>query len=77
MKMKFTIECEMAEGWIPAFLGMLKQMQRLSHLGSSRIVAIYSDGDGSFRPEFSWHKNLPDPAKPKKENNDGTLFDNY
>ena len=50
--MKFTIECEMKKRWIPHFVGMLKIMQVLGGWGSSRVVGIFSDGDGDFRPKF-------------------------
>lgn len=79
---KFTIECEMKERWIPHFLGMLKTMQQLGNLGSSRNVSIFSDGDGDFRPKFQWKSELPEPAHPLKKEmsgksprNDGYLFD--
>ena len=31
---------------------MLKEMERLGNIGSSKKVGIYSDGDGDFRPKF-------------------------
>lgn len=48
----FSIRCTMRKRWVPHFLGMLKMMQRLGSVGSSRVVAIYADGDGDFRPKF-------------------------
>lgn len=71
----FTITCTMNERWIPHFLGMLKYMQQLGNLGSSRKVCIYSDGDGDFRPKFDWENNLPIPAKEMLENDGDKLFD--
>ena len=71
--MKFTIECEMKDRWVPHFLGMLKYMQQLGGLGSSRKVTLYSDGDGDFRPKFTWSQELPETAKPV-EDNDGNRF---
>lgn len=62
-KKKFTIECEMNERWVPHFLGMLKKMQQLGSLGSSREITFYADGDGDFRPKFNWDTTLPEPAK--------------
>lgn len=50
--MKFTIEYEMEDRWVPYFLSMLKYMQYLGSIGASRVVALYSDGDGDFRPKF-------------------------
>lgn len=50
---KFTIEVEMQERWIPHFMSMLKYMEHLGNIGSSRDVVLYSDGDGDFRPKFT------------------------
>lgn len=75
--MKFIIECEMNDKWVATFLGMLKYIEKLGNMGSSRIVAIYSDGDGSFRPKFTCDPTLPVSIRPKKENNGNVLFDNY
>ena len=44
----------MNERWIPHFLAMLKQMEYLGNIGSSKNVVFYSDGDGDFRPKFEW-----------------------
>ena len=55
---KFTIECEMKERWIPHFLGMLKKMEQLGGLGSSRPVGIFADGDGDFHPKFKWDDEI-------------------
>jgi hypothetical protein len=52
MKKRFTIMCEMEERWIPHFMSMLKYMEYLGNIGSSRKVTLYSDGDGDFRPKF-------------------------
>ena len=54
--MKFTIECEMEDRWVLHFLAMLKYMQHLGKVGSSRRVCLYSDGDGDFKPKFVWDK---------------------
>ena len=72
----FTIRCEMSNRWVPHFLGMLRKMQSLGAIGSSREVAIYSDGDGDFRPRFTWESDLPAPAPPRTEERSGdVLFD--
>ena len=71
----FRITCTMRAGWVPHFLGLLRRMQHLGGIGSSRYVTIYSDGDGSFRPIFTWDNNLPEPAEPVKEYGGHTLFD--
>lgn len=67
-KQTFTITCTMNERWIPHFLGMLKLMERLGGLGSSRTVSFYADGDGDYRPKFEWNEKLPEPASPTKPN---------
>jgi len=76
---KLTIECEMKDRWVPHFLGMLKKMQVLGGIGSSRKVAILSDGDGDFRPKFKfkrpWFKKLPPPAEPIENKDGNTLYD--
>ena len=72
----FILKCTMRTTWLPHFLGMLKRMQYLGAVGSSRHVTIYSDGDGSFRPIFEWDKDLPEPALAmKRAKNGDTLFD--
>lgn len=48
----FNIKCTMDERWADAFIGMLVKMQLLGSVGSSRVLAFFSDGDGSFRPKF-------------------------
>lgn len=58
------IEVTMRTRWVPHFVGMLKTMQRLGSLGSSRLVGIYADGDGDFRPTFTFSENVPEEANP-------------
>jgi len=53
-KITFTIKCTMNARWARQFLGMLKTIQSLGSMGSSREVAIYADGDGDFRPKCEW-----------------------
>lgn len=74
-KVKFTIECEMKARWVPHFLSMLKYMQQLGSMGSSRTVSFYADGDGDFSPKFKWDENLPAKAKPVKDNNGDRTYD--
>lgn len=50
----------MRERWVPHFVSMLRRMESLGSLGSSRTVGIVSDGDGDFRPTFDFSVN-PDP----------------
>lgn len=73
--MKFTIEAEMKDRWVPHFLSMLKYMQQLGGLGSSRTVAIYADGDGDFRPKFKWDDALSSDAKPIKDDKGDRIYD--
>lgn len=74
-KTKFTIECEMGERWVPHFLAMLKYMQQLGSMGSSRSITFYADGDGDFRPKFTWDSNLPADAKPIRDNDGDRTYD--
>jgi len=71
----FTIKVTMEKRWVPHFLAMLKYMQKLGSLGSSRRVALYSDGDGDFCPKFKWSKKLPSAAIPIEDNNGNRLYD--
>ncbi len=73
---EFRITVKMGTRWVPHFLGMLKRMQVLGSMGSSRQVAIYADGDGDFHPTFKWDSDLPEPARPIKDSQSGdVLFD--
>ena len=53
-KEEIIIKAKIEERWIPHFLSMLKYMEELGNMGSSRQVCIYSDGDGDFRPKFEF-----------------------
>jgi hypothetical protein len=64
--MKFKIECEMEARWVPHFVSMLKYMQYLGSVGSSRRVTIYADGDGDFRPRFKFFRGLFRKLKVRK-----------
>jgi hypothetical protein len=71
----FTIKCTMSTRWIPQFLSMLKYMARLGGQGSSRIVSLYSDGDGDFRPKFEWDEELAVEVEPLRDENGDHLYD--
>lgn len=71
----FTVSCAMLSRWVPQFLGMLKQMQRLGSISSSREITFYADGDGDFRPRFSWADDLPAPANGIGGTKGSVLFD--
>lgn len=73
--MKFTIEVEMEDRWVPHFLAMLKYMEQLGSLGRSRCVSLYADGDGDFRPKFKWDRTLPSKVEPKLDNNGNRHYD--
>lgn len=65
----------MDKKWVPHFLAMLKYMQHLGSIGSSRSVTFFSDGDGGFRPKFEWEKGLPANVKPVYDTNGDRTYD--
>lgn len=71
--MKFQIEVDMPDRWVSHFLGMLKEMQYLGDMGGSRNITFYADGDGDFRPKFSWPDNLA-VAEPDSRDDLGNSF---
>ncbi len=73
--MKFIIEVEMKDRWVPHFLAMLKYMQYLGGVGSSRLVSFMSDGDGDFRPKFKWSPALKDDALHIKDEGGNRTYD--
>ena len=74
MQVKFTIECEMEDRWVDDFMSVLKRMEYLGNVGSSRKVALYADGDGDFRPKFSANIQYK-PKLPIEDNNGNYLYD--
>lgn len=64
---EMTINIRVKKRWIPHVVGMLEHMQRLGTMGSSRWVHFFSDGDGDFRPKFSFD-HVIQAAKPVKIN---------
>ena len=72
---KFNIICTMKNRWVPQFLAMLKYMQQLGSMGSSRKVTIYADGDGDFNPMFEWNDSLPSDAEAIKDQDGNKTFD--
>lgn len=64
----------MQERWIPHFLSMLKNMERLGNIGASRTVAIFADGDGDFRPKFNVSIEY-DEVPPVRDDNGNTTYD--
>ncbi len=72
---EFTIKVTMRSHWVPHFLAMLRYMQQLGSIGSSREVGIFADGDGNFRPKFEWASTLPSKAEPVRDDNGNRLYD--
>ena len=72
---EFTIKVKMKNRWIPHFLSMLKYMEYLGNIGSSRKVTMYSDGDGDFQPKFEFDESLPSEIKPIKNENGNRTYD--
>lgn len=50
---KFVIEVEMKEKWVPYFMSMLEEMERLGNEGRGKVVGIYSGGELDFKPKFN------------------------
>lgn len=73
--MKFKIECEMDERWTSHFLAMLKYMEYLGKVGSSRYVTFMADGDGDFRPKFKWDESLPSNAVARTDKDGDRFYD--
>lgn len=67
--MKFTIEVDMKDRWVPHFIAMLMKMEQLGNIGSSRSVCLYVDGDGDFHPKFKFE------ILPKSEDNESFTYD--
>lgn len=51
---EFDIHVSMEERWIPHFQSFLKYMESMGSAGHSAIVGFYADGDGDFRPGFTF-----------------------
>ena len=71
--LEFHIKVTIPVRWARHFLAMLKKMQELGGIGSSRTVAIYSDGDGDFQPKFEYSATLDDKAEPGMDNGENYL----
>ena len=71
----FTLTVTMGARWVPHFLGMLRYMQHLGNIGSSRRVSLYADGDGDFRPKFAWDASLKSDALPVTDTKGDRLYD--
>jgi hypothetical protein len=71
----FNLICSMKDRWVPHFLAALKYMQRLGGIGSSRMVSFFADGDGDFRPRFTWDDSLPSDVEARKDEDGNKTFD--
>jgi hypothetical protein len=71
---EFDIKCKMKARWVPHFLSMLAEMESLGNIGSSRVVSIFSDGDGDFRPKFK-HRVKYDRVEADIGDGDSRQFD--
>lgn len=65
----------MDERWVAPFLSMLNRMEYLGNIGSSRMVAIYADGDGDFHPHFKWDDDLPPERAPNRDTGGDYIYD--
>ncbi|HDG7527511.1 TPA: hypothetical protein PFR81_002006 [Clostridioides difficile] len=74
MEKEITIKIKMEERWINDFCSMLKMMENLGNVGSSKIVGIYSDGDGDFRPKFEIDTDF-EKVHPKTNKIDMKIYD--
>lgn len=71
---EFTIKVKMKERWIPHFMSMLKYMEHLGSVGSSRDVGIYADGDGDYQPKFETDIDW-DTKEPNEDINGNRYYD--
>lgn len=55
-------------------MSMLKYMEYCGSVGRSRRVALYSDGDGDFRPKFATSTEW-DEKEPIKDDNGHRIYD--
>lgn len=74
MNKEFNIKVKMEERWVNDFCSMLKQMELLGKIGSSKTVGIFSDGDGDFRPKFEIDIDF-DTTIPKINKSDMKVYD--
>ena len=71
----FEMTVTMRKRWVPHFLAMMKHMEYLGNIGSSRTVTILADGDGDFRPKFEWDEKLPSDAEPCNSTDNKNYYD--
>jgi len=73
----FVLRVTMKKRWMPHFIAMLKYMEYLGGIGSSRQVTLYADGDGDFRPKFRtlFGRKLKSDANPIKDRHGNRVYD--
>lgn len=74
-EIEFTINIKIQKRWLPCFLSMLKLMEQYGSAGNSRRIVFFSDGDGDFRPMFTWPKILNANFAPIKNDKGDMFFD--
>jgi len=62
--MIIDIRADIPDRWAPYFLKMLKDMEFLGKIGSSRLLTFFSDGDGDYHPKFEIVSPEIDVARP-------------
>lgn len=74
---EFDIKVIMPTRWTPHFISMLKYMQYLGNVGSSRKVCFYADGDGDFKVDFKYDEQLEkySSIEPSEEHDGNRLYD--
>lgn len=55
---ELNIKVTMSERWVNDFCSMLKWMENCGNLGHSSLVGFYADGDGDFRPRFTFDREF-------------------
>lgn len=71
---EFDVHCKMKKCWANEFLSLLKDMQRLGEMGSSRFRGMYCDGDGDFRPKFTHNFAEFSETEPRKDTDDEDIW---
>ena len=51
---EFNVNVTMEERWIPCFQSFLHYMHSMGNRGHRGLVGFYADGDGDFRPTFTF-----------------------
>lgn len=73
-EVEFDVHCKMRKCWANEFLSLLKDMQRLGEMGSSRFRGMYCDGDGDFRPKFTHNFAEFTETEPRTDTDDENVL---